>query len=87
MNELHAEALQEDKKYKVGEQRKAARSETEALEQKYGGVLGEISRLPLDREPGGATHTILEDYLQREQKIDTASSELMDKKILREDNL
>lgn len=82
IDELHAEALKEDKNYKVGEQRRAARGEISALDQKYDGVLGEISRLPLDKEPGGQTHDILDSYLQRQRRIKEIDNPLANREML-----
>lgn len=82
MRELHAEALEEDKKFKVGKERKAARSEAEALDEKYGSVLAEISALPLDKEPGGLTHDTVDAYLGRQRKIESVNNELVDPAML-----
>ncbi len=87
MDKLHSEAYSEDKEFKVGEQRRVARGEVDALDQKYGGVLAEINHLPLDREPGGATFATLDGYARRQQKIDGINSELIDKETLKEVNI
>ncbi len=84
---LHGEALAEDKNYKAGEQRKAVKQELRGLDEKYGGVLPEISALPLDKEPGGALQTALGGYGERTQKINAGpASELINKDFLKQAN-
>lgn len=82
IDKAHAQALEDDKAYKVGEQRKLARGEVAGLNEKYGGVLAEISRLPLDREPGGQTSKALASYLERQKKITAAKDGLVDPEIV-----
>lgn len=84
ISEAHGEAQKEDKNYKVGEQRRAARAEIAGLERKYGGVLGEISRLSLDREAGGVTELALSSYLERKKKIESLDNGLVDRDSLQE---
>ena len=79
VNEAHGEALKEDKKYKIGEQRRAARGEITELDEKYGGVLAEISQLPFDKEAGGSTHQSIHDYFERKQKINSLEDALVEK--------
>ncbi|HET9721673.1 MAG TPA: hypothetical protein VFP32_01435 [Candidatus Saccharimonadales bacterium] len=74
-------ATKEDKNYKVGEQRQAARSEIDRLQEQYGGTLLEVARLPLDREAGGQTRAALDTYLERQRQIKNSPNRLVDTEV------
>lgn len=81
MGRAHEAARKEDKTIKTGEQVKQARENIDNLNRQYGGVLDQISRLPLDKEPGGQTQAVIDDYQAKLQQINTRPDSLVDRSI------
>jgi hypothetical protein len=84
IDKIHGEALQDDKKYNIGSEKRASKREIHTAQKEYGLVLDQLSRLPLDKERGGQVDLVLKEYTDRLGKAETSNGNLIDANSLKE---